>query len=435
MKKIIKLSLAATLATTAMNAAAVDNVKLSGNAKLFYETHDDKNAMFSASDTPDTKGSSKGQVLISVKGSASIGPVTANVRHSTLTTLGLEHTIVSAPQVGTNETAGTINYVDIANLTYKINDTTIISGRQELNTPLCFTEKWNVTSNTFNANVLVNTGLIPGMTFIVADVKTTNAKGNGILATEEVDPINPRAPRRIVPVNGAALNSKGNFDRVIDTSLFAMSTKISSVDLNYYYYDINLNDYELSASAAWFDTTYNVSKDTKVKALYTEIDVDTNNYDTIHAYAFSASAKVAGVTIFGAYSRVSDTPTNNDINFCNVATNKKSKLPTQAVYVDGTLVAKQDAESFKIKFSGLEVANTKFALQYVTTASQPTQLDGSVKDKQTHDEVDFIVSTKIGAIGIKTLLMRVNKSNEDHVTHKFEQSPDTKFRVITNYSF
>jgi hypothetical protein len=381
MKKIIKLSLAAALAATAMNAAVVDNVKMSGNAKLFYETNDNTAG---ASEGLFNQNTSKGQVLLTVAASANVGPVKANVRHQTLTTAGLENSVVHTVQsTGVTDTQ---NYTDIANLSTTIGGTTLISGKQELNTPLCFTEKWNVTSNTFDANVLVNTTLIPNTTLIYADVKTTNGDQAG----------------------KGSLNANGKFDTLIDANMVAASTTIAGVATNVYYYDLseaNGDARHLDASATWIDASTKVAG-VNLKAIYTEIEVDATT-NTNDAHALSASTKVAGLNVFAAYSKVNE----GTANFKNQATQKKTALPTQAVYVDGTKVAMSTSEAIKVKVSGIEVAGVKLALQHVHA-----ELNGN------YEETDLIATTKVAGVNIKTLLM--NFDNDA-----------TAFRVYANYSF
>jgi hypothetical protein len=373
MKKIIKLSVAAALAATAMNAAVVDNVKLGGNAKLFYETNDSGTAsMF------DNHAATKGQVIVNVKASASIGPITANVRNATITTLGLENGVIGGTQVNQSADGGTANFTDIANLSATIGQTTLIAGKQELNTPMCFTEGWNVHRNTFEAGVLVTKNLIPGSTVVFADVKTTNA-------------------------SGANIHNEGAFDTPINAEMAAIHTNVAGLPVNWYYYDVG------TTSVNWVDTAFTVAG-AKVKVIAAERDEVVNNGS---AQAISVATKVAGLNVFAAYSTVS----NDGVNFMNVATTKKTKLPTQAVYVDGTVVAQANTDAFKIKLSGMSVGPVKLAAQYVS-ADQGTAND---------NETDIIAKTKIGNVDFKALLMFVDKETT---------SDDcTKFRVYANYSF
>jgi hypothetical protein len=388
MKKIIKLSLAAALAATAMNAAVVDNVKMSGNAKLFYETNDKAdNNLFDQS-------ASKGNVLLTVAASANVGPVKANVRHQTLTSAGLEYVVVDGVQsAGTSNT----NYTDIANLSTTIGGTTIIAGKQELATPMCFTEKWNVTPNTFDANVVVNKGLIPNTTIIFADVKTTNAKGTDVLSTY------------------AGETSK--FDRVVDATLVAASTTIAGLPVNAYFYDVNnvaLGTTAAALSTTWLDTSFKVAG-ANVKAIYATQDLNDGS-DEGTAAAISVATKVAGLNVFAAYSTVNE----DAASFCNVATQKKTALPTQAVYVDGTVVAQADADAYKIKVSGMNIAGVKLAVQYVSASV------GNVDSTET----DLIATTKVGPVAVKALLMDIDK-NQDQAN----AMDQTNLRIVANYSF
>jgi hypothetical protein len=378
MKKIIKLSLAAALAATAMNAAVVDNVKMSGNAKLFYETNNAGNTdMFDAENA-----GTVGNVLLTIGASANVGPVKVNVRTNTLTTMGLENVLVKGTQ---QKVAGAANvdtqtFTDIANVSTTIGGTTIIAGKQELSaavSPMCFSEKWNVTTNTFDANVLVNKGLVPNTTLIFADVKSTNAGGRGF-----------------------DLNYDGKFTTDLNAELMAASTTIAGVPVSASYYDVQ------GTTVSWYN-----AKVAGLNLIYAEKD-PANGDATGSAYAVSTSTKIAGLNVFAAYSSVSD----DGQNFTNVATAKKTALPTQAVYVDGQDVAAAGADTFKIKLSGMKVAGVKLAIQHVICDN------GTANDDV---ETDIIASTKIGGVALKALLMQNDEAGSQH----------EKFRVVANYSF
>jgi hypothetical protein len=414
MKKIIKLSVAAALAATAMNAAVVDNVKLDGKARLFYETNNANGTDMLDAENAGTKG----QVLLTVGASADVGPIKVNLRNSTLTTMGLEHTVVKAPQTST---ADTQNYTDIANVVATIGGTTVVVGKQELNTPMCFTEGWNIHRNTFDANVLVNKGLVPNTTLVFADVKSTNA-------------------------SGAGLTYNGAFTTALNAEMMAAHTTIASLPVNAYYYELS------GTTASWFDTKATIGG-IKFGAIYAQLDqaattgsaavaavtaspevvnqttgvvtpaveaaaaipaVAATNNGTASAWALSAATKVAGLNVFAAYSSVSD----DGGSFASVATSKKTKLPTQAVYVDGQDVAAAGADTFKIKLSGMSVGPVKLAVQHVVCDN------GTANDDV---ETDIIATTKIAGIALKALLIQ---NEEGGSANKHE-----KFRVYANYSF
>jgi hypothetical protein len=379
MKKIIKLSVAAALAATAMNAAVVDNVKLDGKARLFYETNDATGTMFS-----EDQGT-KGQLRLTASASADVGPLKVNLRSNVLTTAGLEQAVVTGPQTATAET---INYTDIANVSATVGGTTLVVGTQELNTPMCFTEGWNIHRNTFDANVVINKGLIPNTTLIYADVKSTNADGAGLNADGEQTSL-----------------LKGNAGS--SASMIAASTTIAGQPLNVYFYDVDVNGVT-AATVLWADT--------KVAGLINIIAAQRDDQagQEGNAFAISGSTKVAGLNVFAAYSNVSD----DGQNFMNVATAKKTKLPTQAVYVDGTIVAQSDAETVKIKVSGVEVAGVKLALQHVASENDAANTK--------NNETDLIATTKVAGIAVKALLMNIQKDSTP---------TQTNFRVYANYSF
>jgi len=396
MKKIIKLSVAAALAATAMNAAVVDNVKLDGKARLFYETNNANGTdMFDANNA-----GTKGQVLLTVGASADVGPIKVNLRNQTLTTAGLENAVVAA-----NQTAGTdnINYTDIANIQATFGGTTVIAGKQELNTPMCFTEGWNIHRNTFKANVLVNKSLISGTTLVFADVKSTNASG------ASATPVNVNT---ILAEKGAGLDANGDYNRNVGATMVAAHTTIAGLPLNAYFYDINsvAGTTPLALSTTWLDTNFNVAG-AKIAAIYAEQDLNDGSAEGTAA-AVSVATKVAGLNVFAAYSTVNDDATS----FANVATQKKTKLPTQAVYVDGADVAQAGADTWKVKLSGMSVGPVKLAIQHVVCDTNGAE----------DTETDIIATTKIGGVSYKALLMQ----NEEGAGTQHE-----KFRLYANYSF
>jgi hypothetical protein len=197
--------------------------------------------------------------------------------------------------------------------------------------------------------------------------------------------------------------------------MVAASTNIAGAVLNAYYYDINLgNGKAKSLSATWVDASYTVAG-VKVDALYSEIDMqdhDLFNDKNTYAQAVSVGTKVAGISLFGAYSHVSD----GAVSFRNVGTQKKTKLPTQAVYVDGTIVAQPGAETIKVKAAAPAIAGVKLALQYVNSTAQ----------SKHSEETDLIIKTKIAGVDLKALVMNIQKA---------DKKSQANLRVYANYSF
>jgi len=401
MKKIIKLSVAAALAATAMNAAVVDNVKMSGKAKLWYETND------SAGNSYFDQANSTGQVMIDVAASADIGPVKINLENTTATTLGLEQAVVSASRVGGS--TDTQNYTGIANISTTIGGTTLVAGKQALNTPFCFTEAWNAHKNTFNAGVLVNNSLIPNTTIVLADVKTTNALDITAASTAAGEEVGAKGQ----------LTYDGEFNTDLNAKYVGLTTKIAGATVNASFTDVDGNNHaSVKATGTWIDAAAKVAN-ANVKVTYAELDPATG--DTSNAHAIAVSTKVAGLNVMAAYSKVSDD--NNGLAFGNIATTfKKTKLPTAGVYTDGQYVAQMDSKAMKIKVSGIKLGSVALAAQYV-------DCDNDTTAAKNTSELDVFATTKIAGIATKVIYM-----HRDMPAGTTGGDQD-KIRVIASYSF
>jgi len=169
--KLVKMSLlAATL--IASSAFAIDNVKMSGDAKLYYSTNDmenlvggeDKGALFA-------QGSSAGQAALGLGLTADLTEgVSAGVHMTAISALGLYNNLVGSVWEGgvTDEF-----WFDEAWIAGTVGKTTGKIGRMTLDTPLVFTETWSIAKNTFEAVVLINQDL-PSTTLVGAYVGGTN---------------------------------------------------------------------------------------------------------------------------------------------------------------------------------------------------------------------------------------------------------------------
>jgi hypothetical protein len=179
--KLTKMSLIAAM-LIGSSAFAVENTKVSGDAKLFYGTEGSD-----TKDSPDQFNSeaSYGDVglHLDLKTDLSKG-VSAGVGMQVITTLGLENNLVDHAWSGahgikkstgnSSTNAGLPNrevdsetWIDEAWIAGSAFGTTIKLGRQALDTPLAFTETWGVDKNTFEAAVLINQSLA-GTTLVAA---------------------------------------------------------------------------------------------------------------------------------------------------------------------------------------------------------------------------------------------------------------------------
>jgi len=163
--KFTKLSLVAAL-LIGSSAFAVENIKVSGDAKIFYST-DDSGAGLLDSDT------ALGQAGLGLGLSADLTEgVSAGTHLTVLSTLGLEKQLVMGVWEGTN---GTSDYfwMDEAWIAGTTGNTTAKIGRMQLDTPLVFSETWSMATNTFEAAVVINQDL-PDTTLVGAYVGGSN---------------------------------------------------------------------------------------------------------------------------------------------------------------------------------------------------------------------------------------------------------------------
>lgn len=162
--KFTKLSLVAALLVGSA-AFAIENVKVSGDAKLYYSTNDANSIdLFDYRNSIAQAGVNVGLSADLTKG------VSTGASLQALSTLGLEGQLVNGVWEG-----GTTDsfWFDTAWLAGTVGKTTGKAGRMELDTPLVFTETWSMAKNTFEAAVVMNQD-IPGTTLVAAYVGGTN---------------------------------------------------------------------------------------------------------------------------------------------------------------------------------------------------------------------------------------------------------------------
>ncbi len=172
--KLLKMSLAAAMLMGA-SAFAIENVKVDGDAKLFYGTDDAKHVDGNGniSDSLFDQGTSYGEASLRLGVTADLTTgVSAGVTMYGISTLGLYNNLVSATWTG-----GVHNnfWFGEAWLAGTAGNTTGKIGRMMLDTPLVFSETWSVAPNTFAAAVLINQD-IPDTTLVGAYVGESNGE-------------------------------------------------------------------------------------------------------------------------------------------------------------------------------------------------------------------------------------------------------------------
>ena len=421
--KFAKLSLAAIMAMSVSAFADVQNIKVSGDAKLYYSTTDTgDNDLFS-------QDNSIGQAAFDLSASASLANgVAAKIGLTSVSTLGLENNLVANTWAAKNtqkvlDRVKTQWWVNEAWLAKSFGKTTVKVGRQELDTPLAFSEKWNIAANTFDAAVVLNQD-IPDTTLVAAWV----GRGNGVGKSN--------APLSDGSVVNAAVDGADPFrtygSAIIDTAdnsfthagvaptaggayaVGAVTTAIPMTTAQAWYYNVvNLaTAYWLQADVALEDQLKgltigvqyaNINPDSKVDTF-----VGTNVKDSIAWAAKVGYAMDNGLKVSAAYS---STDEDGKLNVSNTATGlySQSKLYTEAWWTYGEVSA-PDTDSFNItaEYSMNDVAD--FGLYY-------TSADHATGDDMT--EIAVTASKSFGALDTTLAFINVDKATNDNTVQVY----------------
>lgn len=419
--KLVKMSLAAAMLMGA-SAYALDDLKVSGEAKLWYQTHDfEAIPFYAAGSLADgdlfDKASSIGDAALSVGVSGKAGSaVSFNVELTALDTLGLENNLVSYTAAGTEnsdnsvvagnqgvpELVSTQWWASQANVIVTLGKTTAVLGRQALDTPLAFTEKWNVVQNTFDAAVIVN-GDIPNTTLVAAYVgKENSALGNGTVTHDGEFHSYASNVGQYVEDNLGITNRAGGAYAVA-----AVFAGIPDVTLQAWYYNV----LEV-ASAFWLQADAKVMGMLDVGAQYASVDLDALNAgaDANDAFALKVGGSFSGVNLNASYSSVSDD--NPYVGFNNVTTQHQTKLYTGAG-LNGMLLANGIAvnvaapatDAWTIGAS-TAVAGVTLLAEYTSAEKETTTTSGGLMPTTTTTTTDmstWAIAAVTNVLGIDLL--------------------------------
>ncbi len=386
--KITKLSIAAlAVVGFASSAMAMDlssvTVKPYAQAKLYYETIA-KDGLGGSKEDLFHKDTASGQALVTAGVTGKLDNCWGyGFEYMIADTLGLEGNLVSGVRMAADENGdplATQDWASQAYVTYSpcdtiLSNTTFKIGRQFLDTPLAFTEKWNLAPNSFDAIVLLNQD-IKNVTLVGAYV----GRGNGQKVTVS------SGDRFSTYAAGKGAYAVGALTKVID-----------GLPINLWYYDL-----PSMATAFWADAGYNlkVADDMSfgLGAQYGTIMPAANGVDDTVGYGVKIGGKIGMFDVMAAYSSMDD---DGAVALANTATGgKKTKLYTAGIYTDGTGVAVPGSDAFKIKAAAKVAGVGKFIAQYVSCENDVTNAS-----MQNVDEIDIIYATKIAGIGAKFIYM------------------------------
>ncbi|HLD24056.1 MAG TPA: OprD family outer membrane porin [Sulfuricurvum sp.] len=429
--KLTKLSLVAVMAL-GTSVYAIDNVKVNGEAKVWYQTFETEGVGQSTNglDFFDHDVNSMANVKLSVGATADLlQNLSAGVKVSALTTLGLENNLVG--DVSTTKfdaegnSVGTAklddqSWVEELYLAYTAGKTTAKIGRQRLDTPLAFSENWNITENTFEAAVLLNNDL-PDTTLVGAWVGKHN--GVGLLK--------PTTGR------GTTIAYNGEFSTFGADGAYAVAAinkSIPNTTLQAWYYNVGQ-----IANAYWLQADAKVLGMLSLGAQFAGMNPDsvlgggTTDRST-EMYALKAAVDVAGVNVYGAYSSVND----GTLGFSNVATGDKTMMYTglASVYFDGEVVAAPDTDAWKIGASTKMVPGVTLSASYGeaetgNNGGSAAAVAGLSLQDNDYSAWDVVASTKAGPIDLTAIYTEFDRENASGV----KTLDNALFRLIASLKF
>lgn len=447
--KYTKLSLIAALIISSSSAFAIENTKVSGDARLYYGTQESD-----ASDAPNLfeKEASYTNFAARVDVTTDLAKnVSAGAGVQAVTTLGVEHNLVdrvwsNAHKVDSSTGASFANgaevehavWVDEAWIAATGYDSTLTIGRQVLDTPLAFTETWGVDKNTFEAVVLANKSLKD--TTLVA---TYIGKSNG--SADDRESLREGGAGNLNDIGATAAGyvaADGRFSTFGTNGTYAfgvVNNSIKPLTIQAWYYDM-----VQLAEAYWLqaDMKCKLVEGLTFGVQYANTDLDRganlgyfngsptevfagDTKDT-SAWAGMISYDIKDVAKFKvAYSDVDDSGT---LGVANTATGSiataggQSKLYTEMWWNYG-FVSAVGAESFALS-AEKKIADIDFLLGYYNAdISEASTLFA----KEDLTEIALVASKSFGALDTSLAIIHADKDEADIKT--------TDLQVYLKYNF
>ena len=317
--KLVKLSLATILGLGAVSglsastlADALSSGKVSGKATVWYQTNDKADLFDQASSIGDA-GLQLGYVTSDYNG------LGFGVTGYALDSLNLHYDVVSGTPhgpLGVNETS---SWLGEAYFTYKIDNTLVKVGRQNLDTPFAKSDGWAVHPNNFEAVVVINSDL-PNTTLIGAFVNKERTRTSSTFADFYTD-------------DGAWM-------------VAAIYSGIKDTPIKLFAYDV-----VDVAQAVYTDVSTKVG-DITIAGQYMLMMPDASAADDTNAFGLKASTKISGISLTGAVSMVDD----GTLRVANTGDGMtKTPIYTATITGDGDVSSATDTIGYKLS-AGMSVA-------------------------------------------------------------------------------
>jgi len=432
--KLVKMSLVAAMVMGA-SAFAIDNVKVSGDAKLFYGTNNMGDGdLFSKGNDVAALTTGAGSYADTALRLGATGDLLKGVSFGVtgygVSTLGLENNLVSQTWTGAHGVttgtgssfAGVVGGAQVddaawmgeAWLAATLGKTTVKLGRMELDTPLAFSEKWSIVPNTFEGAVIINQDL-PDTTLVGAWVGKGNGGANefglaaGALPTDPlvVVPAGTGLVDVHVGADGGVVGPKGTFNTFVKDGAYAaaiVNNSFKPLTAQAWYY--NVVDI---ADAFWLQGDVALAGFT-IGGQYAEMNTKgvAAAFDDTEAYALKVGYEgIENLKVSAAYS---DVDNGTGINMANVATGSgQSKLYTEAAWGGNFgYVSALGAESWNLKASYEAKEIAKFCASYTNVDNEMT---GSTHNL---DEIALAVSKSFGALDTKLAYISTDADDQNN---------------------
>jgi len=356
--KFTKLSLIAVLA---VSGAFAGESAISGDVKVFYGTDD--------AGTHDLfdKGGAYGDAGVSLDYSKKVSKnITLNAGATAISTLGLEGTLVGATWA--DHALKDRAWLDTANLTANFGKTTAVIGRQKLDTPLAFTETWNIVENTFDAFTFVNTNL-PKTTLVGSLV--TRANGGEFTNLQ------------------AGMNDLG--DGIYTAGI--VTKAIPNTTTQVWYYDFANHDDKL-----WAQADVDVAKGITIGGQYGSVMADEGEDSSFMGLKAAYDANK-----IGAYVAYSQADSDGQSNFANYGGFGGSPAYTEAWWNFG-FVTSPDAKTIALGAS-YDMGTAKLGAQFTSVKNDSHPVSGEM------DEVTLTADTSVAGADVSLAL--INTSSDD----------------------
>lgn len=427
---VIAASMLATGGFAAENITdAFKNAKVSGQFTVFYQSMEDR-----VSPALGTK-SGDNDLLSRESAAAHVGMQlgltteelegwTFNAKMYGVDTLGLEnhvvsHTMVSTDTAEDNDNDGALNqiYMGEMNFIKKAGGTTLVVGRQKINTPLCNSDGWNVHPNTFDAIVAVN-GDIPNLTLIgayVGNERTTVGGASQPYAT-------------LYGATGLLGTSKtnGKFNTFFEEGAYAAAaifTGIKDTPIRLFYYDVTY-----IAQAMYADVSTKIGG-IGLAGQYMSFTparyVKAVNEDSTTAFGAKVTANVGGFGLMGAFSSVGEDGILAAANVGDAQT--KTPLYTATIGGDADIAGAIDTTGMKLSVShSLGVQGLSLAANYASYEHGEKSYD------ETSTSTELVAKYKEGSMSLFGAL-----ASYDHQAGYFagDDGADTFLRLWARWTY